>query len=164
MNQQIQIENDGGNLANFKPLDHSIKITKKNEIIPPSASIETDSEWNQILKGLKPQESIHPSFASTNLGKNADYDQTALYNNAYDVPSNVSSWSRESSGTSMNTNINNKSDQRLLDKINYMIYLLEQQQNEKTNNSLEEFVMFSLVGVFIIYVLDSFSRSARYTR
>jgi len=51
-----------------------------------------------------------------------------------------------------------------MDKINYMIHLLEEQANEKTNNVLEEFVMFSLVGVFLIYVLDSFSRSGRYVR
>ena len=78
----------------------------------------------------------------------------------------MASWSRGSreTGTNGNLAIPGSDQQRLLDKINYMIHLLEQQQNEKTNNSLEEFVMFSMVGIFIIYVLDSFTRSARYTR
>lgn len=163
MNQQIQIENEGGNLANFRPLEYSAKNTKKSEIIPPTPQIDNDSHWNQMFKGLKPQDSNHPYFESTNLGKNNDFDQTAVYHRAYDVPSNVSSWSRGNGTNQVGMNTAND-QQRLLDKINYMIHLLEQQQNEKTNNSLEEFVMFSLVGVFIIYVLDSFSRTARYTR
>ena len=55
-------------------------------------------------------------------------------------------------------------DQRVMDKINYMIHLLEEQQLEKTNNVMEEFVLYSLLGVFVIYVVDSFSRAGKYMR
>ena len=55
-------------------------------------------------------------------------------------------------------------DRRLMEKINYMIHLLEEQQMEKTNNVMEEFVLYSLLGVFVIYVVDSFSRSGKYMR
>ena len=47
----------------------------------------------------------------------------------------------------------------LLQKLNYMIYLLEQQQNEKTDNLLEEFVLYCFLGIFIIYIVDGFTRS-----
>jgi hypothetical protein len=52
----------------------------------------------------------------------------------------------------------------LLEKINYMIHLLEEQQMEKTNHVTEEFLMYSLLGVFVIYVVDSFSRAGKYVR
>ena len=56
----------------------------------------------------------------------------------------------------------------LLEKLNYMIHLLEQQQNEKTDNVLEEFILYCFLGVFIIYVIDGFARSGnngvRYVR
>ena len=117
-----------------------------------------------MFHGLKPQESKHPVFTAMNLAEDK-FEKTAIYNQAYEVPPTVASWSRGGASKNGGGSVGVISDQqRLLDKINYMIHLLEQQQNEKTNSSLEEFVMFSMVGIFIIYVLDSFSRTARYTR
>ena len=55
-------------------------------------------------------------------------------------------------------------DNKLLEKINYMIYMLEQQQNEKTSNITEEFVLYTFLGVFIIFIVDSFTRSGKYIR
>ena len=53
---------------------------------------------------------------------------------------------------------------KLMEKINYMIYLLEQQQSEKTSNITEEFILYTFLGIFIIFVVDSFARSGRYIR
>ena len=55
-------------------------------------------------------------------------------------------------------------DNKVMEKINYMIHLLEEQQNEKTNNLTEEFILYTFLGVFIIFVVDSFARSGKYTR
>jgi hypothetical protein len=52
----------------------------------------------------------------------------------------------------------------IIEKLNYMIHLLEENQSEKTNNISEEFILYTLVGVFIIYIVDSFSRNGKYTR
>ena len=49
-------------------------------------------------------------------------------------------------------------------KINYMINLLEDQQDERTNNVTEEVVLYSFLGIFIIFVVDSFARAGKYTR
>ena len=54
--------------------------------------------------------------------------------------------------------------QVLLNKLNYMINLLEEQQDEKTNNVTEEVVLYSFLGIFIIYIVDSFARVGKYTR
>jgi hypothetical protein len=45
-----------------------------------------------------------------------------------------------------------------------MIHLLEEQQNERTNNITEEFILYTLFGVFVIYVIDSFTKTGRYIR
>jgi hypothetical protein len=52
----------------------------------------------------------------------------------------------------------------LINKINYMINLLEDQQDERTNNVTEEVVLYSFLGIFIIFVVDSFARVGKYTR
>jgi hypothetical protein len=52
----------------------------------------------------------------------------------------------------------------LLEKLNYMIYLLEEQKDEKTGTVMEEVVLYSFLGIFIIYIVDSFTRIGKYTR
>ena len=56
----------------------------------------------------------------------------------------------------------NKDD--LMTKLNYMIHLLEEQQDEKTENVTEELVLYLFLGVFVIFVVDSFARAGKYTR
>jgi hypothetical protein len=56
------------------------------------------------------------------------------------------------------------SDDLLLQKLNYMIHLLEEKQDERTNNVTEEVVLYSFLGIFIIFIVDSFSRVGKYVR
>jgi hypothetical protein len=52
----------------------------------------------------------------------------------------------------------------LIDKLDYMIHLLEEQREIKTGSVTEEVILYSFLGVFIIFVLDSFARAGKYTR
>lgn len=52
----------------------------------------------------------------------------------------------------------------LLDKLNYMIHLLEEQQDERTGNVTEEVILYCFLGIFIIFVVDSFVRVGKYVR
>jgi len=52
----------------------------------------------------------------------------------------------------------------LMQKLNYMINLLEQNQDERTNNVTEEIVLYSFLGIFIIFIVDSFVRVGKYVR
>ncbi len=52
----------------------------------------------------------------------------------------------------------------LMKKLNYMIHLLEDQQDEKTGNVAEELILYLFLGIFVIFVVDSFARAAKYTR
>jgi hypothetical protein len=49
-------------------------------------------------------------------------------------------------------------------KLNYMIQLLEENKDEKTENVTEELVLYMFLGIFVIFVVDSFARAGKYTR
>ena len=73
-------------------------------------------------------------------------------------------YKEQSSGSGSGYSYNNGNNDVLLNKINYMINLLEDQQDERTNNVTEEVVLYSFLGIFIIFVVDSFARVGKYTR
>ena len=56
------------------------------------------------------------------------------------------------------------SGDKVMDRLNYMTQMLEALQMEKTNHVTEEFVLYSLLGVFMIYIVDGFSRGGKYVR
>ena len=61
--------------------------------------------------------------------------------------------------------INSQNSQDILiDKLNYMINLLEEQQDEKTNHVTEEVILYSFLGIFIIFIADTFVKAGKYTR
>ena len=61
-------------------------------------------------------------------------------------------------------NLHTSSGDDLMKKLNYMIHLLEEQHDEKTNNVTEELVLYLFLGVFVIFIVDSFARAGKYTR
>jgi hypothetical protein len=58
----------------------------------------------------------------------------------------------------------NYDNNQLITKLNYIIHLLEEQHNEKTNHITEELILYLFLGIFIIFVLDSFARASKYVR
>jgi hypothetical protein len=66
--------------------------------------------------------------------------------------------------SSLDSNTQNDSNEVLIEKLNYMINLLEEQQDQKTNSVTEDVVLYSFLGVFIIFVVDSFARVGKYVR
>ena len=65
------------------------------------------------------------------------------------------------------TNIKNgptSNKDQIMEKLNYMIHLLEEQQDFKTGNATEEIILYSFLGIFMIFVIDSFTRASKYVR
>jgi len=58
----------------------------------------------------------------------------------------------------------NYKNNQLVEKLNYMIYLLEEQRDEKTGQVTEELILYVFLGVFVLFVLDSFFKTGKYTR
>ena len=98
----------------------------------------------------------------TNTINNTMYNNTKMnnlysnlddsYKSNYDFTNNI-----QQNGTLSN-------NKELLSKLDYIVHLLEEQHNEKTNHITEELILYLFLGIFIIFVLDSFARSSKYTR
>jgi hypothetical protein len=153
----VSAENDGDKLADFNP--------------PPKPSIQVKKDLQ--TGWVKPDEKIPnlenplqmpaPSFSGQSVNpyivNNSNVIGLGNYQQVYD-PANVEYkpyYAKMGLGAG-------SSDSKLMEKINYMIHLLENQENEKTTNITEEFILYTFLGVFVIFVLDSFSRSGKYVR
>ena len=150
---------DESNLADFPPKPQSVGVERKVEV-------ETDVEEdrvvsNQDYKLLGPgndenqyAEKAYQQYLSTHqqwsplLAQSQATAQDYLQKNVQDSPVNVSE----------------SENKALLSKLNYMIHLLEEQQNEKTNNLTEELILYIFLGIFVIFVVDSFTKVGKYTR
>jgi hypothetical protein len=63
-----------------------------------------------------------------------------------------------------NSNTHNYDNNKLISKLDYIVHLLEEQHNEKTNYITEELILYLFLGIFILFVLDSFARASKYVR
>jgi hypothetical protein len=80
-------------------------------------------------------------------------------------PANKSYYANNNNNNNVNSQIPETYGQDiLLQKLNYMITLLEDQQDERTNNVTEEVVLYSFLGIFIIFIADTFVRAGKYVR
>jgi len=157
--------NDGNKLVDFKPLsppniqnrldleDGAYGRTGEDEI--PAL----ENQLQHLPKRVQPGESNYaPTLPDLGVSNNPSRSKPfSNYHRIYEQPQIQSAYYG-------NVEPVVGTDNRLLEKINYMIHMLEQQQNEKTSNITEEFILYSFLGVFIIFVVDSFARSGKYTR
>jgi hypothetical protein len=95
-----------------------------------------------------------------NYGNNKSVEE--YYNKMLPVK-NINNRQYYSNNSNVSMTTDNSQDM-LIKKLNYMINLLEEQQDERTNNVTEEVVLYSFLGIFIIFVVDSFARVGKYVR
>lgn len=55
-------------------------------------------------------------------------------------------------------------NQDLLKKLDQILYLLEEQHDDRTGHVTEEIILYSFLGIFIIFIIDSFARVGKYVR
>ena len=148
----VSVDNDGNNLANFNPLPNPNINVKREEVSKISSS-------SDLLPTPPTQSKIFASYPITN--GNNEYVANNSNNEYSDYYKSYDGVVRHMPPLKKGDELN---DNRLLEKINYMIHLLEEQQNEKTNNVTEEFILYSFLGVFMICIVDTFSRAGKYIR
>jgi hypothetical protein len=71
---------------------------------------------------------------------------------------------QQSQGESNGLNASSGSKDDLIQKMNHIIQMLEDQQDEKTGSVTEELILYCFLGVFVIFVVDSFVRAGKYVR
>ena len=155
-------------LGDFNPMPYPTNITKRNSDKILSADEQVDNGVNPLMP-----KSGKPSFIQPMIDSKPGYFRAS-------EPSMASQYSnyREAYGKEGLTTANSVkepyyskmgisgggSGDKVLDRLNYMTQMLESLQMEKTNHVTEEFVLYCLLGVFMIYIVDGFSRGGKYIR
>jgi hypothetical protein len=175
---------DNDELADFNPPSKPISMGAQNTILrenekegtmnvpsqmnqsPPNQSLHQmnmfnndsdDSHLNSIQNNYGDNQSTEdyykkmlPNFSAT---PNPNHQNTSQY-----IQRNM-----ESSAASPVRPMMHNGD-NIMEKLNYMINLLEENHDERTGNVTEEVVLYSFLGIFIIFIADSFARVGKYTR
>ena len=136
-----EMDGDGEGLANFNP--------------PPKAELTKIPE--DVVEILDNQNSLNqPADDSAvtvegynNLNNDVMKNYYDSYVPYYNNPQNQSTFQ-------------NKDE--LMKKLNYLIHLMEENKDEPNKNVTEELVLYMFLGVFTIFVIDSFARAGKYTR
>ena len=147
-------EDDEENIDNFNNKSLEMQYTNNN-LKSENININNNKEtFNNIY------DSNQDNHYKSNYG-NYDNNYT-IDNSEFNKYINYSQGSQHMQENINTPNINNNKE--LLSKINYVIHLLEEQRSEKTNYITEELILYLFLGVFIIFVLDTFFKSSKYTR
>ena len=151
-------QDDNNKLGEFKPIS------------PPEISVKGDYNDNTDMKQyIPPLPKFSGGGASSNIlgdvknyGANDTHSQKlSNYSQSYNPPSSSGSTTPYYANMGIS---GSKGDDKLMEKINYMIHILEEQQTEKTDNITEEFLLYTFLGIFVIFVVDSFAKAGKYTR
>jgi hypothetical protein len=134
------------------------RLRKKTEKKKISFELN-DNDDNDELVDFKPvnSEPTNSKELVSEFPKNDDEDGFAYENIGFFSEN----YNRKRVVENMTENVNNNS---LEEKVNYLIELLEKQNERKTEYVTEEIVLYLFLGIFIIYTVDSFTRVTKYTR
>ena len=137
-----EMDEDDEGLANFNPPPKA-ELTKL-----PDNVIENLDNQNSLNQPSDDDSAITPE-GYTNLKSDAMksyYDSYIPYfNNTQNQPT-----------------FQNKDE--LMKKLNYLIHLMAENKDDPNKNVTEELVLYMFLGVFTIFVIDSFARAGKYTR
>jgi len=153
----LKEDNDGGSLYDYNPTSTNDNGTQPSIYPPlnrqPLSTITHAPERVPSFIFNKPKEEVQVSP----LGSLSEAENLTDYRNAYDGRIIYNNGHKESF-------IGADIDNRILDKIQYLTHMLEEMQDERTANVNEEFVLYTMLGVFIIYLVDGFVRLGKYIK
>ena len=184
----ISDDEDDTGLADFKPMKPQLTRTPHNYQLPEEAEEngkkqedETDSQQNNSYSQNQATMIPNSEMPSLNVINRAAsqfnqkaYSQPSTLNDAYSPSQNL----QESLNNVQNGNYNAGagagfgsgyspvgSMSNINEQLNHIIHLLEEQQNSKTSTTTEELILYTFLGVFTIYIVDSFTKVGKaYTR
>lgn len=169
------IENTGGGLADFTPPPLPNLNQRKQPMPIMSANgrnndddDDDDEIENMVGEGLstenipiyKPAPPISKISAANDLGAYSNY------HTSYEPARNLSGFGigTRTLEYPAGAGSDGSDNHTILEKLNYMIRMLEDQHYEKTSNITEEVILYTFLGVFIIFICDTFARAGKYYR
>ena len=141
-----------------------------HEFIPPPNPILTKQKLNKTVKNVdyKPIQTNIYSTDIDNLGLATDdiggngidaFNDLGIEEGTADYNKVIPYFTQATN----NANLHGSRDE-LMKKLNYMIHLLEENKDEKVENVTEELILYMFLGIFVIFIVDSFARAGKYTR
>lgn len=169
--ENMSVQNVGDSLHNYNSPTTS-ELNSANEIDNIAPSVPIFQRNNEIIgNGIVGNTGINASNTIRGRGggipSNYEFNtpdnlaNLVNYSKAYEIPNESRPYYTQRMGIS---NSNDSFEEKILDKIQYLTHLMEEIQSEKTANITEEFVLYTMLGVFVIYVVDAFSKSGKYIR
>jgi hypothetical protein len=152
----VNDDDDDNGLSNYQPIQPPNSVA--NERID-NANANTNT--NSMEQRMSEQQNVVPNMNMNNAqAQREGFTQLpSEYAKQY-YQQYVPYFNQGSDDTSPN----GVNKDELLTKLNQIIYLLEEQQDEKTGNVTEELILYSFLGIFIIFIVDSFARVGKYVR
>ena len=167
-------ENDDShsNLVNYKGVSENNNNNNNNSssMFPPLP--ELNYKGPSMMQSLSQAQSNSPSSHSSSPSSHTPDIPTsstgAVSNSSYDnIPSTYANQYYKQFVPYMNQSSSEMPEQpksELIEKLNYIIDILEEQQDYKTNSIFEDLILYAFLGIFVIFIVDSFSRSGKYVR
>jgi hypothetical protein len=138
--ENMEDVDDGEGLANFNP--------------PPKA--ELTKLPDNVIENLDNQNNLNQPSDEAVTPEGFDNLKSEAHQSYYN------SYIPYYNNTQNQTTFQNKDE--LMKKLNYLIHLMEENKDEPNKNVTEELVLYMFLGVFTIFVIDSFARAGKYTR
>ena len=157
---------DGGDLDDFKPLkkEENKEVNKEvNNEDDEGVSIQSFKKISDENDSVKNYMENFTAMGGQPINDNTIVDSQNQQKNNDITDGYLSTYIPHYTKLNNSKDLNGSEDS-LMKKLNYMIHLLEEQQDQKTENVTEELVLYSFLGIFVIFVVDGFARAGKYTR
>lgn len=129
----------GEGLADFNP----VSTVVQKDLANPTEGFESP-----LLKMAAGMPEYGPSGSDNLSNYNKSYEAGAILGKPYYSQSTK----------------NGDANDGIMQKLNYITHILEDIQMEKTSNITEELILYTFLGVFTIFIVDSFARVGKYHR
>jgi len=129
----------GEGLADFKPV---------STVVQKDLANSTEGFESPLLKMAAGMPEYGPSGSDNLSNYNKSYEAGAILGKPYYSQSTK----------------NGDANDGIMQKLNYITHILEDIQMEKTSNITEELILYTFLGVFTIFIVDSFARVGKYHR
>ena len=134
---KITSSDAGAGLADFKPV-------LQKDLANPAEGFE--SPLLKMAAGI-------PEYGPSEIGS----DNLSNYNKSYEAGAILGK-------PYYNQSAKTGGEDSVMQKLNYITHILEDIQMEKTSNITEELILYTFLGVFTIFIVDSFARVGKYHR
>lgn len=146
---KVNVGNEGSSLAEFQPLPATSASCGQQPNVPRAPFPGIGG------RGLDTVATVREGFNTQGTNNTANIQAGDAYQKLLPLYAEAAA-GQASSGSSPQSD--------LVGKLNRIINMLEEQEDSRTGHVAEEIVLYGFLGVFVIFIVDSFARAGKYVR